>query len=80
MLAPIARAMAEESNVSLAVMATALSAGLFTTHCFIPLHPGTVATANTIGSNIGLLTGLGLLVAIPGTLVGVLYAKKFHLK
>lgn len=80
MLAPIARAMAEESNVSLAVMATALSAGLFTTHCFIPLHPGTVATANTIGSNIGLLTGLGLLVAIPGTLVGVLYAKKVSSK
>ncbi|AYD39528.1 GntP family permease [Clostridium fermenticellae] len=75
-LAPIARAMAEQSGISLAVMATALSAGLFTTHCFIPLHPGTIAMANTIGSNIGILLGLGLIVAIPGTLMGVLYAKK----
>lgn len=75
-LAPISRALAEQSNVSLAVMATALSAGLFTTHCFVPLHPGTIAMANTLGAGMGPLLILGLVTAIPGTLAGVLYAKK----
>mgnify|MGYP000902505934 CR=1 FL=1 len=75
-LAPISRALAEESGISLAVMATALSAGLFTTHCFIPLHPGTIAMANTIGAGMGPLLLLGLVAAVPGTLAGVVYAKK----
>lgn len=79
-LAPISRAMAEQSGTSLAVMATALSAGLFTTHCFVPLHPGTIAMANTLGAGMGPLLILGLIVAIPGTLVGVLYAKKIASK
>lgn len=79
-LAPIARPMAQKSKVSLAVMATALSAGLFTTHCFIPLHPGTLAIANELDASFGVLLGLGLIVAIPGTLAGVVYAKKVSSK
>jgi GntP family gluconate:H+ symporter len=79
-LAPIARPMAKKSNVSLAVMATALSAGLFTTHCFTPLHPGTLAIANGLNANFGVLLGLGLIVAIPGTIAGVIYAKKISSK
>jgi GntP family gluconate:H+ symporter len=79
-LAPISRALAEQSDISLAVMATALSAGLFTTHCFVLLHPGTIAMANTLGAGMGPLLILGLITAIPGTLVGVVYAKKIASK
>lgn len=35
-LSPISRALASQSNVSLAVMATALSGGLYATHCLVP--------------------------------------------
>ena len=74
-LAPVAKAMSVKSKISMAVIASALSAGLFTTHCFVPLHPGTLAIANTLGANFGLLFGLGLLVSVPGTLAGVFYAQ-----
>lgn len=75
-LAPVAKAMSVKSGISMAVIASAMSAGLFTTHCFIPLHPGTLAIANSLGANFGLLLGLGLLVSIPGTIAGVIYGNK----
>ena len=44
-LSPISRALARQSNVSLAVMATALSGGLYATHCLVPPTPGPIAMA-----------------------------------
>lgn len=38
-LSPISRALAAQSNTSLAVMATALSGGLYATHCLVPPPP-----------------------------------------
>ena len=79
-LAPVAKAISIKSKVSMAVIASALSAGLFTTHCFVPLHPGTLAVANSLGANFGLLLGIGLLVSIPGTIAGVIYGQKVSSK
>ena len=79
-LAPVAKAISIKSRVSMAVIASAMSAGLFTTHCFTPLHPGTLAVANSLGANFGLLLGLGLLVSIPGTIAGVIYGEKVSSK
>lgn len=61
------------------------SAGAFAVmHAFVPPHPGPVAAADLLGANIGLLLGVGLLVAIPtwyfGSYLFGLYAgKKFDL-
>ena len=44
-LSPISRALASQSNISLAVMATALSGGLYATHCLVPPTPGPIAMA-----------------------------------
>ena len=44
-LSPISRALAQQSNTSLAVMATALSGGLYATHCLVPPTPGPIAMA-----------------------------------
>lgn len=44
-LSPISRALAAQSNVSLAVMGTALSGGLYATHCLVPPTPGPIAMA-----------------------------------
>lgn len=79
-LSPISRALASRSGVSLSVMATALSAGLYATHCLVPPTPGPIVMASTLNANLGLVIGVGLLVSIPAVLAGVLYAKKVAAK
>ena len=75
-LSPISRALAAQSGVSLAVMATALSGGLYATHCLVPPTPGPIYMAGALGANLGYVIGVGLLVSIPATLAAILYAKK----
>ena len=75
-LSPISRALAEQSNISLAVMGTALSGGLYATHCLGPPTPGPIAMAGTLGADLGLTILVGLIVSIPATAVAILYAKK----
>ncbi|QUI23790.1 GntP family permease [Vallitalea pronyensis] len=75
-LSPINRALAEKSKVSLAVMATALSSGLYATHCLVPPTPGPIAMAGTLGANLGLVILVGLLVSIPVMIAGYFYAIK----
>ena len=75
-LSPISRALAAQSNKSLAIMATALSAGLYATHCLVPPTPGPIAMAGTLGANLGLVIGIGLLISLPATFMGILYANK----
>ena len=75
-LSPINRALAEKSKVSLAVMATALSSGLYATHCLVPPTPGPIIMADTLHANLGLVIMVGLLVSIPVMLAGYWYAIK----
>lgn len=75
-LSPISRALASQSNVSLAVMATALSGGLYATHCLVPPTPGPIAMAGTLNVDLGLTILVGLVVSIPATIVAIIYAKK----
>lgn len=75
-LSPISRALAQQSNISLAVMGTALSGGLYATHCLVPPTPGPIAMAGTLGADLGLTILVGLIVSIPAVVVAVIYAKK----
>ena len=75
-LSPISRALAAQSNKSLAIMATALSAGLYATHCLVPPTPGPIAMAGPLNANLGLVIGIGLLISLPATFMGILYANK----
>lgn len=79
-LSPINRALAEKSGTSLAVMATALSGGLYATHCLVPPTPGPIAMAGTLNADLGLTIIVGLLISIPALIVAVLYSKKFSSK
>ncbi len=79
-LSPISRALAAQSNISLTVMATALSGGLYATHCLVPPTPGPIAMAGTLEADLGLTIIVGLLVSIPATAVAILYAKKVSAK
>lgn len=75
-LSPIARALAARSNTSLAVMGTALSSGLYATHCLVPPTPGPIAMAGTLNADLGMVIGVGLIISIPAMLAGLIYAKK----
>lgn len=79
-LSPINRALAAKSGVSLAVMATCLSSGLYATHCLVPPTPGPIIMAGTLQADLGLVILVGLLVSIPVMLVGYLYALKISSK
>lgn len=74
-LSPISRALAQQSNISLAVMGTALSGGLYATHCLVPPTPGPIAMAGTLEADLGLTILVGLLISIPAVVVAILYAK-----
>lgn len=79
-LSPISRALASQSNISLAVMATALSGGLYATHCLVPPTPGPIAMAGTLEADLGLTILIGLIVSIPATIVAIVYALKVSSK
>lgn len=76
-LNPIRKALIKKTGVSGAAMAVALSAGLYTSHVFIPPTPGPIAAANSLGleSNMLLVIGIGVLVSIPVLIAGYLFAK-----
>lgn len=57
-------------------MGTALSGGLYATHCLVPPTPGPIAMAGTLGANLGLVILVGLLVSIPSVIASIIYAKK----
>jgi GntP family gluconate:H+ symporter len=75
-LSPINRARAEKSKVSLAVMATALSSGLYATHCLVPPTPGPIIMADTLKADLGMVILTGLGVSIPVMIAGYIYAIK----
>lgn len=76
-LSPLNKALSSATDTSLAAMATALSMGLYATHCLVPPTPGPIAAAGTIGADLGLVIILGLIVSLPATLTGWWFAEKY---
>lgn len=79
-LSPIARALSEQSGRSLAIMATALSGGLYATHCLVPPTPGPIAMAGALNADLGLLIVVGLLVSVPAMASAIIYATRISSK
>lgn len=79
-LSPLSRAIAEKANLSLAVTATALSSGLYATHCLVPPTPGPIYMSATLDANLGMVIIFGLIVSIPALISGWIYAKKIASK
>ncbi|HHW67161.1 GntP family permease [Defluviitalea raffinosedens] len=76
-LNPIRKAMRKKTMTSSVAMTVALSAGLYTSHVFIPPTPGPIAAAGSVGlgSNLLLIIGMGILVSIPCLIAAYFYAK-----
>ena len=76
-LSALNKSLSRKSGVSMAVMATALSTGLYATHTLVPPTPGPIAAANNLHADLGMVIFIGLIVAIPVTIAGYLWATKF---
>lgn len=75
-LDPIRKAMVKKTKTSSVATAVALSAGLYTSHVFIPPTPGPIAAAGTLGlaDNLLLVIGMGALVSIPTLIAAYFFA------
>jgi GntP family gluconate:H+ symporter len=76
-LSALNKSLSKKSGVSMAVMATALATGLYATHTLVPPTPGPIAAANNLHADLGMVIFVGLMVAIPVTIAGYLWATKF---
>lgn len=77
-LSALNKALSRRTGVSLTTLAVALSTGLYATHVMVPPTPGPLSAAANLGvTNLGAVIFVGLIVAIPATLAGLLWANRF---
>jgi GntP family gluconate:H+ symporter len=74
-LSGINKSLVKASRKPMLFMATMLAAGLYSVHCLIPPHPGAMAAAGIIKPDIGNLIMLGLVIAVPTTIAGFVWAR-----
>ena len=75
-LDPIRSSLQKKTGYSSVAMTMCLSAGLYTSHVFIPPTPGPIAAASTlgVGEHLLMVIGIGALVSIPCLIVAYFYA------
>ncbi len=73
-LSGLNKSLAKRTGTSMLIMAVSLATGLYSVHCLIPPHPGAAAAAGIIGVDFGRLILFGLVVAVPATIVGYVWA------
>lgn len=76
LLAPIGRSMRVRTGGNYALYVSALGAGALATHFLVAPTPGPLAMANALDVNLGLSIIVGIIVALPTSLVGgIIYGK-----
>ncbi|MDQ0377181.1 GntT/GntP/DsdX family permease [Amycolatopsis thermophila] len=80
MLIPVVLLVAKRSGRPLMLVGVPALAGLSVLHGLVPPHPGPLAAAGALNASVGIVLGLGLLVAIPtliisGPLFGMVAAR-----
>lgn len=72
--------LARRTGTSLVAMSVALATGLYATHTLVPPTPGPIAAAGNLGlaDQLGLVILVGLGVAVPAALAGLLWANRFR--
>jgi GntP family gluconate:H+ symporter len=69
LLIPVIILVARRSGLPMMRIAIPTLAGLSAMHGLVPPHPGPLTAIGTLGANLGITLGLGVLVAIPTVLV-----------
>jgi GntP family gluconate:H+ symporter len=73
LLAPLARSMYGRTHRNYLKYLVAMSASGIATHTLVPPHPGPLAVADSLGVDLGVMIMMGIVVAIPGAIVGFLF-------
>ena len=76
-LSPLNKALSSKTGIQLVVLAIALATGLYATHVFVPPTPGPLAAAAALHADVGLIILYGIVVAIPVTFAGYLWANYY---
>ena len=74
-LTPLVKAIHKKTRIPLAILAVSLSAGLLSTHVFVPPTPGPLAAAGLLGIDIGRAILYGAFGAVFMTLAGWIFAE-----
>lgn len=69
LLMPVILLVSQRSGQSIVKIAIPTLAGLSAMHGLVPPHPGPLVAVSTLGANLGLTLGLGVLVAIPSVII-----------
>ncbi|MET4051266.1 GntP family gluconate:H+ symporter [Frigoribacterium sp. PvP054] len=69
LLIPVIVLVARRSGLPLMRIAIPALAGLSAMHALVPPHPGPLLAVSTVGADLGLTLGLGVLVAVPTVIV-----------
>ncbi len=73
LLLPLARSMHHQTKKSYLLLILAMGAGASITHSLVPPTPGPLIIAGTLGIDLGMMIGVGLLVAAPTAIVMMLF-------
>ena len=73
-LSSLNKALSKKTGLSLVIFSVSLATGLYASHVFVPPTPGPLAAAAVLNADLGLVMLLGILVAIPVSLVGFVWA------
>ena len=81
-LSGLTRPLAKKSGRNHAAIICGLASGLYITHTLLPPHPGSIAGAANLGLKecLGTVIGIGLLMAIPLTIVAWWFSSRFAAK
>jgi H+/gluconate symporter-like permease len=74
LLVPLARSMYRRTNRNYLLYIMAISAGGAVTHTLVPPTPGPLVMADTLNFDVGMMILIGLIVAAPAALVGLVAA------
>ncbi|WP_058485008.1 GntP family permease [Defluviitalea phaphyphila] len=74
-LSPLVKAISRKTRKSAVGLGISLAVGLVVTHSVVPPTPGPVGVAGIFGVSVGSLLLWGIVLAIPMTIVGLIYAK-----
>ncbi len=75
LLAPLAKSMYRRTNKNYLKYLLAMSATGISTHVLVPPHPGPLAMADALGVDLGVMILVGIVVALPASVAGMLFAR-----
>ncbi|MFN3190050.1 MAG: GntP family permease [Aureliella sp.] len=75
LLVPLARSLYAKTKQNFLLYVLAISAGGAITHTLVPPTPGPLAMALTLKVSVGMMIGIGAIVAFPAAVVGIFVAR-----